>query len=83
MVLLTALALDVGGELRARWRARLAPVEEFHDVHLADRALDENGGHLRGIHLRALLRFFGPYAPVWRLAPVEGPASSDDTGAPA
>jgi hypothetical protein len=73
---LTALALDLGAELRARWRTRLVPVEEFHDVHLADRSLDENGGHLRGVHLRALLRFFGPYVPVWRLAPVAPPASS-------
>ena len=83
MVTLTALALDLGAELRARWRTRLVPVEEFHDVHLADRALDENGGHLRGIHLRALLRFFGPYVPVWRLAPVDGPATSDGGGPPA
>jgi hypothetical protein len=66
---LTALALDLGAELRARWRTSLVAVEEHHDVHAADAALDAGGGFLRGVHLRALLRVFGPFVPVWRMVP--------------
>jgi hypothetical protein len=82
--LLTGLGLDLIGEVRARWRGPLIAADEHHDVHRADAALDAGGGYLRGVHLRALLRFFGPFVPVWRLVPAAtrpAAATADATAA--
>jgi len=81
----TAVVIDLVAEARARWRGRLIAVEEYHDVHLADAALAAEGGHLRSVHLRALLRIAGPYVPVWRLVPAaaaEAPAAVSAAPAP-
>ncbi|APR81797.1 Preprotein translocase secY subunit [Minicystis rosea] len=70
IALATGMALDIAAE----WRARRAipdlvpvwPEHRPHAIPIAREALDVAGiaVHARGEHLRRLLQFFGPYAPI-------------------
>lgn len=71
--LTAAVLLDVFGEARAR-RQALVPVAELHHIQrasLVEHVLTRAGidFHLRSRAVRALLSFFGPYAPVLVLVP--------------
>jgi hypothetical protein len=69
----TAVLLDIIADARAH-RAQLVPVAMLHQVQytgVVERALSEAGipCHCHSAHLRSLLAFFGPFAPVIVLVP--------------
>jgi hypothetical protein len=69
----TAVVLDIIGDARAH-RRRLEPAGVLHQIQHAavvERVLADAGipCHLHASHLRSLLAFFGPYAPVIVLVP--------------
>jgi hypothetical protein len=74
-VILTAVALDLIGEWRARRvEPALVPIYVAPSVPVADRVLDALAAadvpvFARGIHHRALLQFFGPYVAITLLVP--------------
>jgi hypothetical protein len=73
LMLITAIALDLVEELRAR-RVTLIPVWPLHAplrVHEASARLTAAGieHHVRSRRLRSLLWFFGPYVPMMVLVP--------------
>lgn len=74
-MLATAAMMDVLADARAL-RAQLVPVAVLHQVQRCELvehvlASAEIPFHLRSAHLRTLLAFFGPYAPVTVLVPAE------------
>lgn len=74
-MIVTAVVLDVAADARAH-RARLVAVGVIHQIQYAgviERVLAEAGipHHLHASHLRALLAFFGPFAPAVVLVPAE------------
>lgn len=74
-VVATAVILDVIGDARAH-RRRLEPAWVLHQIQYAgiiERTLVDAGipCHLHASNLRTVLAFFGPFAPVIVLVPVE------------
>ncbi len=76
VILVTGIIADLIREFRARTEstARLVPVWEIHQVYAvppAMRLLQAQGFHpfAKGLRLRSLLQFFGPYAPIAILVP--------------
>ena len=66
----TAILMDLLAEWRARWRrGDLVPLWPLHQVQEVDLVVDAltRAGidvHTRGLYLRSLLHFFGPFVPV-------------------
>jgi hypothetical protein len=77
VILATGIIADLIREWRARTNgARLVPIWEIHQVYAvppAMRLLQARGFHpfAKGLRLRSLLQFYGPYAPVVVLVPAE------------
>lgn len=77
VLLLTAVYFDLSREGRVRDAdPSLVPVWEIHQTYAvapAMRCLEAEGIRVmaRGVHLRALLQFFGPYVPIRLLVPRE------------
>jgi hypothetical protein len=75
LTLVTAAAMDLFSEWRARWRRDdLVPVWSLHQVERAEAVtsgLLHNGidVHARGLYLRSLLRVAGPFVPIVLLVP--------------
>ena len=75
VILLTGIMADLIGEWRARAEgARLVPIWEIHQVYAVPPTmllLRAQGFHpfAKGLRLRSLLQFFGPYAPIEILVP--------------
>jgi hypothetical protein len=75
VILVTGIIADLVREWRARTDGvRLVPIWEIHQVYAvppAMRLLQEQGFHpfVKGLRLRSLLQFYGPYAPVLVLVP--------------
>jgi len=75
IVLATAIVMDLVAEWRARWRnpdlAAVWPVHDPSSVDLSVHALTANGidVHTRGLYLRSMLLFLGPFAPVTLMVP--------------
>ncbi len=71
----TALVMDIVAEWKARWRrgdlVAIWPLHQVQRVDLVMQALAVVGidAHARGIHLRSLLHFFGPFVPVVLFVP--------------
>jgi len=76
VILATGIIADLIREWRARTNgSRLVPVWEIHQVYAvppAMRLLQAQGFHpfAKGLRLRSLLQFYGPYAPIVVLVPV-------------
>lgn len=70
VAIVTALVMDLVAEWKARWRrgdlVAIWPLHRVQRVDLVMRALAVVGidAHARGVHLRSLLHFFGPFVPV-------------------
>src|SRR5690606_231795 len=66
----TAILMDLVAEGRARWRrgdlVPLWPLHRVQEVDLVAEALTRAGidVHTRGLYLRSMLHFFGPFVPV-------------------
>ena len=66
----TAILMDLVAEGRAHWRrGDLVPLWPLHGVQEVDRVVDAlaRAGidvHTRGLYLRSMLHFFGPFVPV-------------------
>lgn len=77
IVLVTGILCDIVSEWRAiKTDCTLVPIWEIHQTYAvapAIRLLEANGIYAfgRGVHLRALLQFFGPYIPVLIMVPME------------
>jgi hypothetical protein len=77
VILVTAIIADIVREWRAgTGPARLIPIWEIHQVYAVPPAvalLQAQGFHpfAKGLRLRSLLQFFGPYAPILIVVPVE------------
>jgi hypothetical protein len=77
VALATATVMDAVGEWRARWRrGDLVPAWPLHQVQRAGAVLDELArqgidAHARGLYLRSLLHFFGPFVPILILVPAD------------
>lgn len=74
-MLATATVMDALADARAL-RAQLVPVAALHQVQhagIAEHLLAsaQIPCHLRGVHLRTLLAFFGPYVPVTVMVPAD------------
>jgi len=82
LAVVVAYALDAYDDFQAR-RARLVVAWTLHQPHHADaaeQALADAGiaSHMSASHLRALLSFFGPFAPIEVLVPVEHAQAARD-----
>ena len=67
VAIMTAVVLDVLHELSApAGRISIWPIHQLYSVQVAAKALRQAGieFHLRGLHHRTLLQFYGPYVPV-------------------
>ncbi|HTJ44943.1 MAG TPA: hypothetical protein VL463_22705, partial [Kofleriaceae bacterium] len=62
--LTAATIADVIVEARARARASWTELASLHDVDHADELLADGSRTARGLHVRALYRFFAPFVPV-------------------
>jgi hypothetical protein len=77
LLVVTAVALDVGAEVRARARGEvLVSVYPLHRVYAVEPALAALGkagiaGHFRARYFRALEHFFGPYLPIEVMVPAD------------
>jgi SecY len=77
VIFVTGIIIDLIYEWRAKANgARLVPIWEVHQVYAvppAMRLLEAQGFHpfAKGLRLRSLLQFFGPYVPVVVLVPAE------------
>jgi hypothetical protein len=75
IILMTGILCDLVREWRAdKTDAQLTPIWEIHQLYAvapAMRLLEAEGIHAfaRGLRLRSLLQFFGPYVPVQILVP--------------
>jgi len=87
LLLLAAATVAVVYDAAHEWRARRAHADELisvgeeHRVELADAAtlaLERAGipAHVRGIHLRTLLRVLGPFAPMEIMVPQQAAADA-------
>jgi hypothetical protein len=64
LALVAAVIADVATEARARARGAWREIARLHDVEHADVMLAAGGRTARGLHVRALYRFFAPFAPI-------------------
>jgi hypothetical protein len=82
ILIATAVALDIADDLQARRRDLVAvwPLYSAQHGEIVRRALGDIGipCYLQGSHLRAMLAWFGPFAPVDVLVP---PPAADDARA--
>ena len=81
-VVVTAVIMDVVGEWRARHGRELRSVWPLHRVYAVDPALARLAAagitaYPRGVYLRTLLQFFGPWVPVELLVPEDRAAEAE------